>query len=72
MKLGSFVEEAGHASHSTDDLADVDLTKDVTTVLFLELAENLLFLLNNVFHLLLESDRELSLSSLNHIKRLGT
>jgi hypothetical protein len=67
MKLRGFIEEAGHASHSTNDLTDVYLTKDMVSVLLLELIENLLLFVNYVFHLLLESDRELSLGSLYHI-----
>jgi len=36
VKLGCLIEKTGHASHSTNDLADVDLTKDVVSVLLLE------------------------------------
>jgi hypothetical protein len=66
VKFWGLVEEAGHASHSTNHLADVYLTKHMVSVLFLEGIENFLFFVNDVFHLLLESNRELSLSSLYH------
>ncbi len=70
MKLGCLIKETGHASHSTDDLADCDLTKLCVSMLLLEVVENLLFVMDSMFHLLLEGDRELSLSCLKRGKGL--
>jgi hypothetical protein len=42
VELGGLIEEAGHASHTADDLADSDIAKLSVTMLLLELVENLL------------------------------
>jgi hypothetical protein len=56
VELGGLVEEAWHASHTTYDLTDSNLTEAGVTMLFLEGTEDLLLLVDDVFHLLLESD----------------
>jgi hypothetical protein len=71
MELGCLIEEAWHASHSTDDLTDSDFTELGVSVLFLESIEDLLLLVNDMFHLLLESDGELSLRNLYIETSLG-
>ena len=68
VKLGGLIEEAWHASHATDYLADCDLTELGVTVLLLEVVEHLLLLMDGVFHLLLKGSREVSLSVLFNIK----
>lgn len=55
VELGGLIEEAGHASHAADDLADSDFAELSVTVLLLESIENLLLLGDGVFDLLLES-----------------
>lgn len=62
VELRGFVEEAGHASHATDDLTDGHFTELGVTVLLLEVAENLLLVVDGVLNLLLESGGEKSLS----------
>ena len=64
MKLGCFIEETGHASHSSNDLTDGHISELGVTVFLLEQVENLLFLVNGMFHLLLKCDREVSLVAL--------
>lgn len=62
VKLGGFIEEAGHASHATNDLADSDIAELGVTVLLLEVVENLLLLVYRVLELLLERGGEVSLA----------
>jgi len=64
VELGGFVEEAGHGSHSTDNLTNSHITELGVSMLFLEEVEYLLLLLNGVFNLLLEGSREVSLTVL--------
>lgn len=54
VELGGLVEEAGHASHTANDLADGNVTELGVTVLLLENVELLLLLLDAVLDLLLE------------------
>lgn len=67
VELGGLIEEAGHASHSTDDLAHGDIAKLSVTVLLLEVVEHLLLLVNGVFNLLLEGSGEISLAGLYQV-----
>ena len=69
VKLGGLIEETGHASHTSDDLADGDLINLCVTVLVLELLEHLLLLSDNMFHPLLECAREVSSASLLNRER---
>jgi hypothetical protein len=66
VKLGGLVQEAWHASHATDNLAYSNFTELGIAVLFLEVIKNLLLIVNDVLHLLLKSNRELSLGSLKY------
>jgi hypothetical protein len=65
VELGGLVEEAGHASHTADNLADCHLTELGVAVLLLEVVENLLLLVDGVLNLLFKGCREISLSVLN-------
>jgi len=54
VELGGLIEEAGHASHAADDLADSDFAELSVTVLLFEVVEDLLLLVDGVLNLLLE------------------
>ena len=64
MKFGCLIEEAGHAPHATNNLAYSNFSELSIAVLLLEMAEDLLFFLDGVLHLLLEGGGEVSLSVL--------
>jgi hypothetical protein len=64
VKFGCLIEEAGHASHATNNLAYSNFSELSVAVLLLEVAEDLLFFLDGVLHLLLEGGGEVSLSVL--------
>ena len=65
MKLRSFVKKSWHASHTSNNLANSNITEFSITVLFLEVVQYFLFVVDDMFHLLFKRDRELSLSDLH-------
>ena len=64
VKFGGLIEETGHASHATNNLAYSNFSELSVAMLLLKVAEDLLLVVYGVLHLLLEGGGEVSLSVL--------